>query len=159
MEKPDLSAQESQPASVRIITADELQEIIYKGESLPQDLRFLPIDQGGVFKYFFLDNVIGPRSDDYSYIVVEINDEIIGLSELEKDPYKENNYWSTFISIDPKFRGQGYARKMIEKIFEFVKEQNCSLETSYYATEEGKRLEKIYHEYAEKFSVRLIEND
>lgn len=159
MEKPLLVKQENSPEEVKIISAEELVGKIYKGESLPQDSKFLPIDEGGVFKYFSLNNLNSFKNDRLFYVIVEINGEIVGLSELERDPYKANNYWSTFTSVDPNFRSRGYARKMIEEKFRFVKEQGCSLEISYYATEEGKRLKKIYHEYAEKFSVRLIEND
>jgi len=57
--EPDFEKKEDLQFTTRIITRKDLMEEIYQGESLPQDERFLPTEQGGVFGY----NVRQRRSD------------------------------------------------------------------------------------------------
>mgnify|MGYP003527977158 FL=1 len=47
---------------LKIISDKELVDLIYQKKSFPQDNRFLPVDQGGVFKYFDLEDIIGANS-------------------------------------------------------------------------------------------------
>lgn len=77
-----------------IMSADDLVELIYRGESLPQDKRFLPSDKGGVFKYFDVKDIIG-FSDKRNklYFFIKQNNLIVGLSKLEKDPKNDNNFY------------------------------------------------------------------
>jgi len=153
--------QEKSPEKTETITSQELMEIIYKGKSLPQDKRFMPFDEGGVFKYFFPGTTtfgIGGLERNIYYSIVNVNGEIVALGELEEDPYKEKNFWSKFTSVDPKFQGKGYARKIIEEKFRFAKEKGYSIQPSDY-TEEGEKLKRIFQECAKKYSVKLIETE
>lgn len=143
----------------KTITAQDLKDYIYKGELLPQDERFLSFKEGGVFKYFELEDLIDFRKKESNfYSVVTVDDKIVGLSGLEKDPDREKNLWMTFVSIDPKYQGKGYSRKLVEEIFEFVQNQGCSLQLSIYSEEGEKRLKKIIQEIAKKTSVQLVDN-
>ncbi|MFA4942845.1 MAG: GNAT family N-acetyltransferase [Patescibacteria group bacterium] len=143
----------------KTITAQDLKDYIYKGESLPQDERFLSTKEGGVFKYFALEDLIDFREkDDNFYSVVEMDDKVVGLSGLKKDPDREKNLWMMFVSIDPKYQGKGYSRKLVEEVFEFAKNNGCSLRPSMYSEEGEKRLKRIIQEFAEKTSVQLVDN-
>ena len=83
----------------KILSADELLEIIYKGTSLPQDSRFLPLGEGGVFKYFYPRDVAGiSRFPSKKLFPVAYEaDKIVGLSELEQDPKDIQNFWIKFV--------------------------------------------------------------
>ncbi len=142
----------------KVINPQELIDIIYKGESIPQDNRFLSIDKGGVFKYFdprdLFENI-----ENKVYSIVKNNKEITALGELEKNPYSQNIYWIKFLSVDPKYQGNGYASILAEEIFKFAKNNNISLESSSYTAEGQEKLKAVFRRLAEKFAVNFIESD
>ncbi|MFA6407821.1 MAG: GNAT family N-acetyltransferase [Candidatus Paceibacterota bacterium] len=159
MELPKIEKKENLDFSYKTITGKELLDRIYQGESLPQDSRFLPKERGGAFKYFNLSEVggfLGDRVDDKFYPIAEISGEVAGLAELEKDPYKEKNFWIKFISVDEKYQGQGCATKLVGEIFQFAKDRGYSLEESFYSDEGEQKLKKRVRELAEKSGVELI---
>jgi GNAT superfamily N-acetyltransferase len=153
------SGTENLEIKTNVLTGQKLVDKIYQGQSLPQDKRFISFDDGGVFKYFQLSNIVGFSAHSREkkfYPIVELNDLVVGLSELEQDPNNPTNFWIKFISVDPQYQGNGYARKIIEKIFDFVKENNYSLEPSVYSLEGEEKLKKIINETAEKSGVKLV---
>ncbi len=142
----------------KIISPQELIDIIYQGEQMPQDNRFLSIDKGGVFKYFdprdLFENI-----KDKVYSIVKNDKEITALGELEKNPYSQNAYWIKFLSVDPKYQGMGHASILAEEIFKFAKNNNISLESSSYTTEGQEKLKTLFKRLAEKFLVNFIDTD
>lgn len=177
---------ESLPIYTKILQKEELKELIYKGSTVPQDSRFFPYEYGGkyykyvdgkyenrdedddtekiitndevaVFKYLDL-NHLSNREYETIYPVVEAEDKIVGISELQKSPYEENVYWITFISVDPKYQGKGFASKLVEEIFKFAKENNVSLRNSRYTEQGDQKLRNKIHEYSEKYNVKLKES-
>jgi ribosomal protein S18 acetylase RimI-like enzyme len=149
---------ESLPMNVRTISAEDLIERIYKGNSTPQDERFLPLDQGGVFRYFWISDLNGiGRTEGKFFSVVEVGEKIVGLAELEQQTDNPQNLWIQFISVDPEFQDQGYASKLMEEVFRFAKENNKSLETSLYSKDGYLKLKPKMKELAEKFGVQLVE--
>jgi ribosomal protein S18 acetylase RimI-like enzyme len=147
---------EDLPAVVETISAEDLQEIIYKGTSLPQDDRFLPIESGGAFKYFFVNDLNNSFGGEKNYQIVKVGDIIVGISELEKDPYKENNYWIKFISIDPRYQGRGYAKALAEEMVSFVKNRGGSLEHSEFSDEGKEKIWGLVDSEAEKSGVTIV---
>jgi GNAT superfamily N-acetyltransferase len=143
--------------ATRVIARQDLVEKIYQGEPLLRDERFLPTEQGGVFGYFDLDD-LRPLSggENKFFPIAEINNEIAGLAELEVDPYKDKNLWIKFVSVDPKYQGHGCASKLVQEMFEFAKNQGCSLEESLRSPEGEIKLKRLIRESAEKFHVKLI---
>ncbi|MFA6365488.1 MAG: GNAT family N-acetyltransferase [Candidatus Paceibacterota bacterium] len=159
MELPKIEKRETPEFSCKTITAKELLDRIYQGKSLPQDSRFLPKESGGAFKYFNLREVggfLGDRLDNKFYPIAEINGEIAGMAELEEDPRREKNFWIKFVSVDEKYQGQSCATKLISEIFQFAKDNEHSLEESFYSDEGEQKLKKLVRESAEKSGVELI---
>lgn len=159
METPKFTNKEETGVKAEILNFENLIDEIYKGQNLPQDERFLADDKGGVFKFFEPNNLTSSNykeRGDRIFPVIRLNNEIVALSELEKNPYKDNNFWIKFISVDPKYQNQGFATKLIEKIFQFAKENNYSLETSIYTDEGLKKLKKIINKLEEKTGVIVI---
>ncbi len=142
----------------KVLSAQELMERVYKGEILPQDNRFLSIDDGGVFKYLFLDEVADYRNRErIIYPVVENENKIIGIAGLGKDPYKEKNLWVKFVSVDPAYQNHGAASKLLEAIFTYAKENGYSLQTSRYTDVGILKLRKKVHELAQSMGVPLLD--
>jgi len=142
----------------QMINPQELVDIIYKGERLPQDQRFLSVDDGGVFKYFAPRDLF-QNVENKIYSIVKNNQEILALGELEKDPHKANNYWIKFLSVDPKYRDRGYASRLAEEIFKFAKNKNISLQSSSYTSEGEERLKNLFNKLAKKFEVDFIDGE
>ena len=157
MEKIKIEKKENLLES-KIISPQELVEIVYKGESMPQDNRFLSIDKGGVFKYFDPQDLFN-NAENKVYSVVKNDKEITALGELEKNPYSQNTYWIKFLSVDPIYQGNGYASILAEEIFKFAKNNNVFLESSSYTTEGQKKLKAVFKRLAEKFAVNFIDSD
>ncbi len=144
--------------STHQITSKELEDIIYKGERIPQDNRFSPPEKGGVFHYF------DPRDlfefpESKSYVVIKEGPVIVGLAGLEKDPSKKTNTWIKFISVDPAYQNKGYGTMLISKICEVAKQEKHSLQTSFYSDEGEERLKKNLHNIAKDKEIPLIDNN
>ncbi len=157
LSKPKAENIEDIKTEVIFLSAEDLVERIYQGKSLPQDSRFLPFDEGGVFRYFYLRNIISSfNKNKIIYSAIEVDNLIVGLSELEQDPNDENNFWIKFISIDPKYQGKRLSSKLIEEIFKFAKENNYSLQPSFYSEQGLEKIKKVIDRNAEQTGVRII---
>lgn len=140
-----------------ILSVNELVDRIYKGDSLPQDKRFLSVEKGGVFEYFNLEDLTGlAHHSEMFFPIIMIDDTIVGLAELEQDPNDQNNFWIKFVSVDPQFQNRGYATQLIKKIFEFAKERGCSLEPSFYSDEGNVKLKKVLERTQRETGVKFV---
>lgn len=139
-------------------SSEELLDYIYKGESTPQDQRFSSYKNGGVFKYFDLDrlyqNSVFGRDVLYPYI--EVDDIIVGISEIEKDTKNDDVFWFKFLSIDEKFRNNGYATKLIDQIFSYIKVNNGKLKISMYSDEGFDIIKSKIEEAAKVYNIELV---
>ena len=159
IEIPKIEKKE-EPVNVKTLSATEFKDRIYKGENMPQDKRFLPVENGGVFKYLLLSDLIrNYRNGNRFYPIVETKKEIAGIAELEKSPYQEKTLWIKFLSVDPKYQGNGYGTKLAEEIFRFAKEEGFSLEGSIYSDIGRERLKKLLSRLAEKFGVEFVDGE
>lgn len=141
-----------------VLSQQALAEIIYQGEHLPKDKRFLRLEQGGVFRYFHINELFDKTSEKF-YPYIKESSEIVALCELEKDPSDEMNFWIKFISVDPKFQGKGYATKLIETIMEFAKEKGVKLEASMYSEIGNERLKSVLHREADKLGIQVKDRE
>jgi GNAT superfamily N-acetyltransferase len=157
-EKSNLETKENLSVTTEILTTDALVEIIYKGKNLPQDKRFLSEEEGGVFKYPPLEGISFYEKDIF-FPILKVGDEIVGLSKLEKDPYKNKNLWILFISIDPKYQNKGYASRLAEEIFRYAKKEGYSLETSSYTEIGYEKLKSLFNKLAEEYSVKFFDKE
>ena len=156
MESIKLENKENLPVVTETINAEALKSLIWKGEHFPQDNRFLSIEKGGVFKYFDPSEVLENSEKKY-YSLIKIGYKVIGLSELEKVPESDNTVWLKFLSIDKDYQGQGYASKLAEEIFIFVKKEGFILEGSSYSDEGYEKLKSTLNRLASKYDVEFID--
>ena len=139
------------------ISGVDLIERIYQGNSLPQDEQFLSTDNGGVFKYLDLGELVQDPDSSY-FSILELNQKIIGLSELKKNPNNDKNFWLMFISIDPKYQGRGYSHKLIDEFFSFSEKNAESLTLSFYSDEGEKRIKRKIEEKSIKSLIKVIDS-
>jgi GNAT superfamily N-acetyltransferase len=140
----------------KIISQDELLEIINRGGI--EDTRFFLSEKGGVFKYFDINGANIHDDHRKNYATIQIKDKIVGLSELEQDPGDKNNYWVKSIDVDPEYQGKGYASMLIDKIFEFAKNNNYSLVISRYSVEGEERLKNKIKRTIQETGIKTVEN-
>jgi GNAT superfamily N-acetyltransferase len=141
------------------LTARDLVDVIYKGESLPQDARFLSEKDGGVFHYFDPRNLQENKENKF-YSVVKADEEIAGLGELERNPFEEDEtFWIKFLSVDPKHQGKGYASLLAREIFSFAKERGYILEGSAYSDAGYEKLKGLFNVLAQELDVRFKDTE
>ncbi len=141
------------------LTVQELIRVIYKGESLPQDARFLSEEDGGVFHYFDPRDLQENKENKF-YSIVKADEEIAGLGGLEKNPFEEDErFWIKFLSVDPKHQGKGYASLLAREIFEFAKARGFSLEGSAYSDAGYEKLKSVFNALSEEIGVRFIDTE
>lgn len=142
----------------KVLSTDELLEMIYKGTSFPQDARFLSAEEGGVFMYFSPSDVISISrfpSKKLFPIVYEA-DKVVGLSELEQDPKDAQNFWIKFVSIDQAYQDKGYASKLLRQIFQFAKDNGYTLEPSFYSKQGLEKLKNVIEKLSVETGVNLV---
>ena len=161
MEKISPIEKKENLSGAETMTGDQLFGVIYKGDSLPQDSRFLSPDKGGVFKYFDIQKLISihKKRENLFYPVIKIDDKIIAICELEKSPYEENLFWITGVSVDPAYQGNRYASMVLEETFRFAKEREVALLGSQYSEKGFIRLKSVCHRLADKYGVEFRESD
>lgn len=142
----------------KILSTDELLEIIYKGTSLLQDTRFLPLEEGGVFKYFYPRDVtvISRFPSKKLFPIAYEAGKVVGLSELEQDPKNTQNFWIKFVSVDPVYQGKGYASKLLRQIFQFAKDNGYTLEPSYYSEQGLEKLKSVIEKLSTETGVNIL---
>ena len=146
--------------TTKVLSSQELENLIYRGEGTVQDYRFMPDDEGGVFRYFLLENVTGnifDKDSEYIFPVILEGNKIVGISELQRNPDNPRIFWVKFISIDPEYQGQGYASKLAEEIFRFAKQNGYTLEGSSYNEEGYKKLKPVLNRLAVQYSINFID--
>ena len=159
MENDEFENKESLPISIETISCKNLVDLIYKGESFPQEERFLSTQEGGVFKYFDPRDIINSLDNHEGefYSLIKSGNLVIGLGELQKNPYKEKCFWIKFLSVDPEYQGKGYASKLADEMFSFAKKEGMDIETSTYTDEGYIKLKKLFNKLAKKYSIKFTD--
>ena len=153
-----------------IFTQDELKK--YITEENPfflklKDTRFLPVKDGGVFKYFnyvddLRDNAFAKEKFQLFFPYIKEKDMIVALAKLTEAKeyyFKDNTFFISFVSVDPQFQGKGYASKLLEKIFQFAQEKNIHLQNSSYTDEGEEKLYDVVQRLREKYPDVSFQED
>ena len=159
MKESTFEKQEQPSIKVQTISAEELLRRIFDEEAREWDKRFLPEDDGGAFHFFNPEDVTDSEQRENSfYSIIEVNDLIVGLARIKKNPNLENNFWFMSVQVDPKYQDKGYARKLIEEVCKFVSEKGCSLLLSMYKSEGREKLKHIIDDLIKDGAVKVIDD-
>ena len=119
----------------------------------------MSVGRGGVFKYFTPEDALDVEGKENKYFsVVKLNDQIVALAGLQKDPYQSKNLWISFISVGPKYQSNRYASRLVEEIFSFAKNNDYSLHESAYSEDGLQKLKKIVNKFAKETKVKILDN-
>ncbi len=142
--------------SAETVSGSEIIDMVYQGEPMPQDERFGSGRDNGVFRYFDIGKVLR-RREKLFYPLVREGEVVVGLAELEESPYRENTYWISFMSIDPKFQEKGYSKRLVEETMRFAKERGIIVQRSTYTEQGEERLKHNLEGMAEEAGVELVD--
>lgn len=103
---------------------------------------------GSVFhsKYYPKDKTLYDRIkylhpsevDREEHIIYEVKGKVVGDLGLQVNPYEKDKYWLKHISVDPKFKNQGIATKLIDAMFKKAEKEKMGIQRSS-PSEEGKK--------------------
>ena len=68
-----------------------------------------------------------------SHFAVMIGKKIVGIGSVQINPEDKQQLWLKHVSVDPKYEGQGIARKIIERIYQWAHTQNLKVFPSTYS--------------------------
>lgn len=143
--------------TTRTVSPEEMEELIYKGNTVPED-RFRRHDDGGVFKLFYPEDTLYPRfRNRIHYSIVEKENTIVAIGKLSKAQEGDNVYELSSVSVDPKYQDEGYARKLLEEMFCYAKTNDWTLVTSSYTKDGWEKLKDMVHELANEMDVPVID--
>lgn len=124
------------------------------------DPRFLKKndEREEVFKYFsYSDFQVEPQN--VKFFTIKINDVIIGIAHIRKSKNKENTWFLSYLSIDPKHKNKGYASMLSEYMIKWFKDNNINFETSSYSEEGYIKLKPLFKKLTKKYNVQFIDKE
>ena len=149
-EKSDGGLEELRFQTETINGRDLLKQILVDGDP---DIRFLPIDQGGVFYFSPLHEFSEIRKEGVYYSLLKLNGLIVGIAQVEINPRDSTVLWLKSVSVDLNLKGQRYSEKLLREVFAFAKSMNFTLHLSKFTTEGAERLEHQIKRLAHEFSI------
>ncbi len=160
MDRPKPAAPEREVVLTRTCTVDEMIERIYQGQPFPQDKRFLPTDEGGVFKYFWVDDLVTPyEKRKVVYPIVEVDGVVAGLAKLRQSSDDPRVFCISFVSVDPYYQGRGYVRLLAKEIVSFAKAHGITLKATSYSQVGHERLKPLASRLMKDYDVPFIDTD
>lgn len=122
-----------------------------------------PKENNDVFKtmgYLF------PGSDKEIIWLALDKNKIIGVAQMQINPNNKNMLWVKGISVHPDHKGKGIkgegksvASQLIQRVFEYAKEQHKTLKNSSYSDEGLPYLPDVFAKMASKYGVLFVEDE
>lgn len=130
----------------------------YSGEDFIREVYHDNIDRINEFKYF------NNRSDfnelhNVKLFTIILNNEIVGLAHIRKNPYIENTYWLSYLCIIEKHENKGLASILSKYIFNWFKKENIQFETSSYSESGFIKLKPLFNKLSKELNVAFIDKE
>jgi len=106
-------------------------------------------------RYFNTSDIRYDYNTEFIVAFDKTNDEIAGISRIAKNPYAEKEYWISYISIRPEYRGVGLSGNILDVLFKHAKERGIDIQLSSYTKLGSIFLKNRVEEYATKYGVTL----
>lgn len=88
-------------------------------------------------------------------IAIASKDTIIGMLAYNPNYEEENCIHLEFITVDPKYQGQGLSSKLLETFILMAKEQNLKVSIGRLTSDGKTKIKKKAQELSKKYSVEL----
>lgn len=80
---------------------------------------------------------------EQTHVTLSLGNRIIGIGGLQTNAGQTSELWVQHISVEAKHQGKGYARNIIESIYDYALQRNQRVVPSSF-TSEGQRLKPIF---------------
>ncbi|HEY9676911.1 MAG TPA: GNAT family N-acetyltransferase [Drouetiella sp.] len=87
---------------------------------------------------------------EQAHVTLSLGNRIAGIGGVRSSRSLPGELWVDHISVDPAYQGRGYARNIIESIYDYALRRNQQVTPSSFS-EMGQRLKPIFTEMNEKF--------
>lgn len=93
-------------------------------------------------------------SPDYvheqTHITLSLGNRIVGIGGVRTNPSDASQLWMEHLSVETKHQGKGYARNIIESIYDYALRRNQQVVPSSF-TRDGQRLKPIFNRLDERY--------
>ena len=140
---------EANNVEVFIMHNNEMQQELQNDNSINSRIRF-----------FYINDIYDKNKQ--FFVVLKYNNKVIGISRVayfSMSSKNQNDLSISYFSIDKNYRYLGYSKLMLDKLFQHAKENNYTISTSSYTVLGKLQLQKLIHEYANKYNVEIIDKD
>ncbi|MBS1990993.1 MAG: GNAT family N-acetyltransferase [Cyanobacteria bacterium SZAS LIN-3] len=85
-----------------------------------------------------------------THFVLSLKSRIVAIGSIQANPHAEGTFWIQQISVESKHQGKGFARLVMEAIYEYAVERNLIVSHSSFSRD-GQRLKHIALELNERY--------
>lgn len=118
-----------------------------------QFIRSTPENADVTKRLKYLNDI--PNED---HIVIMIGNKIVAVGGVQLNPYYPIQLWIKHISVDPAYQGRGFARRILERIYQLAAERGMKVKHGSF-TEEGERLKHIHDELEARYPHASFSKD
>lgn len=111
----------------------------------------------GRLKYFMY-RLMTPNGNGF-YFSAELDNEIIGLAHVGKNPYKKDTYWISYLSVDSNHQSKGIASLISTAIFKWAGREKIELQSSMYSNMGWQKLKPLWNKLSKKYNVNFVDSN
>lgn len=116
----------------------------------PQTIDFIEEHDPDLWDNKRIRYLVFSEAKHETHITAFMGEKIVGMAGLQVNPYNNQELWIKFVSVDPDYQGQGIARQLLGKVYEYAHEKHKNLKSSSF-TDDGERLRHIHSELQKQY--------
>ncbi len=129
-----------------------------KGSDFYYDILSAPENEDIRTRLKYLSNGWRDMSDETVFTAL-VGEKVVGASGIQVAPSEENVIWVKFVSVDPEYRGKGYAIQLIKNVFQFAKSKGYRVRASSYSDLGRLKLKSAFEQFAKEYDVPFKDGD
>ena len=108
--------------------------------------------------FIYLSESFNNQSKEINFAAF-VDNQIVGIVGLQKNPYDKTNYWFMFVTILEQFKGKGIGSQLVRAAIEYAIADNCTINISSYSSEGLQRVRPVVVELDKKYPNKIFEQD
>lgn len=89
-------------------------------------------------------------AQEQTHITLSLGNRIVGIGGVQTNPSNTSELWVQHVSVEARHQGKGYARNIIESIYDYALRRNQQVVPSSFTTE-GQRLKAIFSRMNDRY--------
>lgn len=108
--------------------------------------------------FIYLSESYNDQSKEINFAAF-VDNQIVGIVGLQKNPYDKTNYWFMFVTVLKQFKGKGIGSRLIRAAIEYAIADNCTINISSYSDEGLQRVRPVVIALDKKYPDKIFEQD